>query len=670
MIAISLLYWLLTPSIHGELISEKVSEIKSKCWTLSELDSSTANSIQTALIFDICGQGSQSISTLSKYSISPDTKSLEFEGPKKKYHLLKFTEIFPETTEFLQKAIQDPDLWKIDAITADKKAFCTETLNTWFTVLEAQSSEIAETKEEKQARKETHGLYMTICWVYLTSLNIVLARYFRGWHFWIYFHIGLSIISGFVTFFSASHMYETSKDPYEIRKPDKFIHSRMGQTIVSLTIGEMFIGAAYSSFKLFTYNALITILLNRFHKLLGYALFLSGLYNCYLGWTFISSSYKIVFYLGVAIAASLFAFLEYRQRLYKNTEKYQVELPQMTHLEVLEQVKKGAYLVFADEYVVFVRNFYRAHPGGSFMLLETIGEDSGKYLVGCSSYSGQYNPYEHTPGTYSLIKDLAIGKVPQPEGYLVPTPKNYDPLSFKLVKKVSFNESTFILYFNHPDVYMAEKYSKLEWLGKHFMVILPENLGSTRRYYSSIFVDPVEWEYELGLSDKNEGCLKALKLIVKAYPDGKVSSYLDRLKIGESLSIRGPFGPGLTLESFSGEYLALAGGTGLVPFIDLVHAAQNHHGPKNFKITLFVFFRSKSHSFCMNILQKIHNDHKDWFDLIEVYSGSQSESTKSQILSKSSNLTLAWICGPSGFNRSFHSLLLQSGLNKHKIIVM
>jgi len=339
-------------------------------------------------------------------------------------------------------------------------------------------------------------------------------------------------------------------------------------------------------------------------------------------------------------------------------------------LEVLEKVRKGEYLVFTDEYVLDVSDFHRGHPGGSFMLNETLGEDTGKYLVGCSSFSGQYNPYVHSLTTYSIVKDLSVGKIPQPEGYLIPTPASYDPMDFHLVKKIHLNESTFVMYFKNPLIKMAEKSLKLEWLGKHFMVILPESLGSTKRYYSSVFVDPFEWGHQLGLNEPVEACPGALKLLVKAYPDGKVSSYLNNLALGSGLSFRGPFGPGLALDSLSGEYVAIAGGTGLVPYLDLVYTICQSPAPVKVKLTIFAFFRSEAQSFCVNILKRIQSVHKDWFEFIEVYSGTPSETVNSQILSRTKDPALVWICGPSGFNRSFHSLLLKSGLSKHKIILM
>ena len=55
------------------------------------------------------------------------------------------------------------------------------------------------------------------------------------------------------------------------------------------------------------------------------------------------------------------------------------------------------------------------------------------------------------------------------------------------------------------------------------------------------------------------------------YTGGKMTGFLNSLKNGEILNIEGPLGPGLLLESLKGNFIAFAGGTGLVPFLDLIY---------------------------------------------------------------------------------------------------
>ena len=50
-----------------------------------------------------------------------------------------------------------------------------------------------------------------------------------------------------------------------------------------------------------------------------------------------------------------------------------------------------------------------------------------------------------------------------------------------------------------------------------------------------------------------------------------MTGFLNSLKNGEILNIEGPLGPGLLLEILKGNFIAFAGGTGLVPFLDLIY---------------------------------------------------------------------------------------------------
>ena len=50
-----------------------------------------------------------------------------------------------------------------------------------------------------------------------------------------------------------------------------------------------------------------------------------------------------------------------------------------------------------------------------------------------------------------------------------------------------------------------------------------------------------------------------------------MTQHLFSLKRGDVISVQGPLGPGLMISELKGNYLAFAGGTGLVPFLDLVY---------------------------------------------------------------------------------------------------
>ena len=87
----------------------------------------------------------------------------------------------------------------------------------------------------------------------------------------------------------------------------------------------------------------------------------------------------------------------------------------------------------------------------------------------------------------------------------------------------------------------------------------------TRRYYSCVLCSLKYWE---NYNKKD----KTLSFYIKPYPKGKVSTCITTLPIGSKLILKGPMSPGLMLNTTKpGLYVACSGGTGILPFMDLVY---------------------------------------------------------------------------------------------------
>lgn len=62
-----------------------------------------------------------------------------------------------------------------------------------------------------------------------------------------------------------------------------------------------------------------------------------------------------------------------------------------------------------------------------------------------------------------------------------------------------------------------------------------------------------------------------LEFHIRHVPGGKVSSYVaNRVKLGDKVTIRGPFGSSYARNQFSGPIIAVAGGTGLAPMLSII----------------------------------------------------------------------------------------------------
>ena len=84
----------------------------------------------------------------------------------------------------------------------------------------------------------------------------------------------------------------------------------------------------------------------------------------------------------------------------------------MSHAEAMKLIKGGRKLVFYDDLVLDVAKYRWSHPGGKIMFDKTIGEDMGKYLHGCSSIGGKFNPWNHSAQAFKIARQLAIAKLP------------------------------------------------------------------------------------------------------------------------------------------------------------------------------------------------------------------------------------------------------------------
>ncbi|OMJ93868.1 hypothetical protein SteCoe_3057 [Stentor coeruleus] len=538
--------------------------------------------------------------------------------------------------------------------------------------------------------KEDHGIAMSVAWGALAVIGIFVCRYFKYTAWWFYIHMIFLLAASLITIISSSEIYKD--DGYNTKDitKDTNVHSRLGMVMSSLVIGECVFGFLTSYFKIFTKNVHAMTLITRAHKIVGYTLLICGLINCWKGWVLYGGrTSKALMILGFALAGVIFFVFECYQIFVRNGRRNPLvskisctknEIPdkykKMSHMKVMSMVREGKKLMFYDDLVLDVGHFCLSHPGGSFMISDCYGEDVGKYMVGCSSYGGNLLPYTHSLKAFSYLSNLAIGKIKYPRKYMLPIKEKPQHLmKFMLLFQKALNDHTFLSYFKSNNFKMSNSCSNLLWIGKHFMVCYKTKFKNViRRYYSSIFVDINKWAYELGIANHLENIEDGLiKLIFKVYPGGLMTNYLNNLSTGDKIIFKGPLGPGLLLKSFEGNYLAFAGGTGLVPFLDLVYIAwKNLPEKSDFFLTMFVSFKTRKDGFALDILEKMQEVGEKWLKVYIITDESKDKEFLSDIIVETmkKEVTGAWICGPSGYNRHYADFLVKNGLDKNKIIVM
>jgi NAD(P)H-flavin reductase len=562
---------------------------------------------------------------------------------------------------------------------------------------------------------ENHGMAMTVIWMGLMPLSIILARYFKWTWIWFIGHLILGSITIAITFISVSETYDDNEAIYATLTKKKLFHSRLGFSVVSLVLGQGVFGMFLRYINKKTITPYKLAVMRDVHFFTGWTLTIIAFIEIYYGWDLYDSNGDAlpIVYFFYAFIAFLFAILELWRRFWYlcpslGCRKSKVH---MTHEEVMKEVlKNNKHYAFCDELVISVGAFSDSHPGGAKLITDSYGEDLGKYLNGCSSYGKGSLPYYHSQGARLMLERLSIGVLSYPDNFLVGKTRqpNYDQMTWKLVSKQDLGATTKQLSYVHEDFYVT-KPKGVSWIGKHFRISKKEKLSTVHRYYSiSYCMSPSvvhEWRSQIqhagfevkpapipleALPEYNEQVNtqdNVLTMIIKEYkPHGIISQFTCGMELGKTISLKGPLGPGLALtEESSGVHLGFAGGTGLVPFLDLVHliwkAETNQETTglnPGFSLVLYVSFSTWADSFGIDLLKATHalcqqnNTKRFILHLFINETTEQGRMTPEALREYVSvdKITTAWACGPSPFNRWVCDMLVKEGLERPKVILL
>lgn len=166
----------------------------------------------------------------------------------------------------------------------------------------------------------------------------------------------------------------------------------------------------------------------------------------------------------------------------------------------------------------------------------------------------------------------------------------------------------------------------------------------------------------------------SLQIIYKKYPFGIMTNYLNNQSNEAQINLKGPLGPGLCLKEIRGHYVAYAGGTGLVPFLDLIYYFWENRNdiPDDTSFTLYAAFKTQKEAFAMDLIKATAQILGEKFLLITSIKKKKSRKRMIRIIKRHAaiNPELVWICGPTGFNFFIKNQLISAGLDSDKIILM
>jgi NAD(P)H-flavin reductase/cytochrome b involved in lipid metabolism len=546
-----------------------------------------------------------------------------------------------------------------------------------------------------------HGYGMTIAWGILAVLAIFVARYFKQFKIWLWIHLILGSLIIAVTAYSIRKMYRKNDGKYEEFDENQTRHSRVGLMMFVLLFAQGFLGLA-SAFLIWNKKPILQkAAMRRAHRIIGWFMTLFGFWNLWTGWDMYDDDKQALIMVCYIVSGILFVVLEIRHQLAQHFPKIKFldcrrsSLPEMTHPQALDMIhKESKKWAFYDEFVIDVAPFVNSHPGGAIFIKKAYGEDMGKYINGSSSYGKNYLPYDHTNQARDLAERLAIARIPYPEEVFLKKSSRatMSDMSWKLVSKSNIARDTLLLRLSSNEFELVNSHLSPSNFGKHFLVTANIKGLPIRRYYSLMLVDYEKWtasvlgssyaQYKIApmTEDLPDARGNLLKLIMRIYENGRVTSYIDNYGPGLALNLKGPLGPGLALGAdYRGNYIAIVGGTGLITVLDFVYfiwnQAQINQGElKDVRLFLYVSFRSHKDAFGVELLRacakqctnlKVHVHYSEGSD------GSE-EKLSPELLRReyAREMNRIWICGPSGFNRWANQMLKKEGVSKETVMIL
>jgi cytochrome-b5 reductase len=148
------------------------------------------------------------------------------------------------------------------------------------------------------------------------------------------------------------------------------------------------------------------------------------------------------------------------------------------------------------------------------------------------------------------------------------------------------------------------------------------------------------------------------QLVIKAYPAGKVSTYLHSLKVGDNIELKGPLMKFKYEPNMKRRIGMIAGGTGITPMIQVLREIVNNPEDKT-EVHIVFANNTEDDILLRGLLEKIVKDHHDQVKLTYILSqpsptwkghcGFISAGLLKETMPKPAEDTLVLVCGPPGF---------------------
>jgi ferredoxin-NADP reductase len=374
-----------------------------------------------------------------------------------------------------------------------------------------------------------------------------------------------------------------------------------------------------------------------------------------------------------------------------DTEMTDIEtsIPNLTIVDAVNRLrddKNKLYVFYGDQLIAIPRlKAEFDHPGGIEPMLAYEGKDISGIFTGFEGFddSGRQRFHAHSLEAKRVLFFFRVGRV------CGPLPLNVDSSTVMGGTGMSFDES------NAAPMFSIDEEGKATG-----QLVEIEKMNSSSQFPVVRFTIEVEdfvllssvnkgMKVRLGLPDYTgiertytvvefDSSTKRLQLIIKIYPDGELTSKLEKMQIGETVNLSGLSRPPLPFyltEPPFPHMLLLAGGTGIVPIMYYLEQAVG-------ETTIYWSLRFYEDIFFVTeISDKLRM--KSNASLIVFFTGEKEASNELRFACENMEIRLgriefqstenpeeqvAVMSGPREFVTSMHTALITQGLRPDRIL--
>ncbi|CAD8106849.1 unnamed protein product [Paramecium primaurelia] len=257
-------------------------------------------------------------------------------------------------------------------------------------------------------------------------------------------------------------------------------------------------------------------------------------------------------------------------------------LIQNDQLNIEKEYNNKMWFIFNNS-IVDLTGF--VHPGGQYIWEKTKGREISRFIYGGQSLEdGNSRAYTHSDKVITLIQRQTIGYL---NGNSIENTTQQQINKWTLINQYTISEKISLFGFKNSSKQIESQLTSLHQFGKYYQIKSSVNKKiSVRQYTSVVSMAPENVQYRQKLINliqvlnqiKSEDIeqinqqpryLNELPLIIKKYESNLGFSQYIHTHKGEEYEIEGPYGPSLGLPN-KGRVTIICGGTGILPFLDLL----------------------------------------------------------------------------------------------------